>query len=140
MERHPRLKILTHHGGGMLPHFAGRLDAIQADDQIEAFERMGDPMPYFKRFYADTAFFGASHALRSSFEFFGLDQVLFGTDMPLGGPDVIPDTLADVRTLALPEADEAKILTGNAQRLLRLPRDSSAPRARAGGRRARAAG
>jgi aminocarboxymuconate-semialdehyde decarboxylase len=121
MERHPNLKILTHHGGGMLPHFAGRLDTIQADDQIEAFERMGDPMPYFKRFYADTAFFGAAHALRSSFEFFGVDHVLFGTDMPLGGPDVIPATLADVRTLELSEADAAKVLAGNAQRLLRLP-------------------
>jgi aminocarboxymuconate-semialdehyde decarboxylase len=121
MERHPRLKILTHHGGGMLPHFAGRLDTIQADDQIEAFERMGNPMPYFKRFYADTAFFGAAHALRSSVEFFGADHVLFGSDMPLGGPDVIPATLADVRTLALAEADEAKILAGNAQRLLKLP-------------------
>ena len=37
-------------------------------------------------FYADTAFFGAAHALRSSFEFFGAEHVLFGTDMPLGGP------------------------------------------------------
>ena len=79
MQRHPQLKILTHHGGGMLPHFAGRLDTIQADDQIEAFERLGgNPIESFKRFYADTAFFGAGHALRSSYEFFGPDQMLFG--------------------------------------------------------------
>ncbi len=119
MQRHPKLKILTHHGGGMLPHFAGRLDTIQADDQIEAFERLGgDPMPYFKRFYADTAFFGASHALRSSYEFFGPDQMLFGSDMPLGGPDVIGDTLGDIATLNLSEVDQMKILSGNAERVL----------------------
>jgi uncharacterized protein len=118
MARHPDLKIITHHGGGMLPHFAGRLDTVQADDQIEAFARIGNPIEHFKRFYADTAFFGASHALRSSYEFFGPDQMLFGSDMPLGGPDVIADTLADIATLKLSAVDQTKILSGNAERIL----------------------
>jgi predicted TIM-barrel fold metal-dependent hydrolase len=118
LQRHPDLKIITHHGGGMLPHFAGRLDTIQADDQVEAFARIGNPIEHFKRFYADTAFFGASHALRSSYEFFGPDRMLFGSDMPLGGPDVIADTLADIATLNLSEVDQTKILRGNAERVL----------------------
>jgi predicted TIM-barrel fold metal-dependent hydrolase len=120
MERYPGLKVIAHHGGGMIPHFSGRLDAIQTDDQREVFERVlaRPALDYFRMFHADTAFFGAPHALRSSVEFFGVDHVLFGTDMPLGGPQVIPDTLADVRALGLSAEDERKVLEGNAARLL----------------------
>ena len=57
-------------------------------------------------FYADTAFFGAPHGLRSAIEFFGPEHVLFGTDMPLGGPQVIPDTIADMQAAGLPPDDE----------------------------------
>jgi aminocarboxymuconate-semialdehyde decarboxylase len=122
METYPGLKIITHHGGGMIPHFSGRLDAIQTEDQREVFEQVfkRPALDYFRMFYADTAFFGAAHGLRSSIEFFGADHVLFGSDMPLGGPRVIPDTLADLRAVGLSPEDEHKILEGNAQRVLGL--------------------
>ena len=60
----PGLKIITHHGGGMIPHFSGRLDAIQTDDQREVFEQVfkRPALDYFRMFFADTAFFGAPHA------------------------------------------------------------------------------
>jgi aminocarboxymuconate-semialdehyde decarboxylase len=122
MERYQGLKILTHHGGGLIPHFSGRLDAVQTDDQRQVFEEVFQrpPLDYFRMFYADTAFFGAPHGVRSSIEFFGTEHVLFGTDMPLGGPQVIPDTLADVRAAGLSAEDEQKILQGNAERVLGL--------------------
>jgi aminocarboxymuconate-semialdehyde decarboxylase len=122
MERYPGLKIITHHGGGMIPHFSGRLDAVQTDDQQEVFDTVfrRPPLDYFRMFYADTAFFGAPHGLRSSVEFFGADHVLFGSDMPLGGPRVIPDTVADIRAAGLSPEDEAKVLRGNAERVLGL--------------------
>ena len=80
-----------------------------------------DPIDYFRRFYADTAMFGASHAVRCAVEFFGPDHVLFGTDMPLGGPTVVADTIADIEALGLPGADAEAIFAGNARRLLRIP-------------------
>jgi uncharacterized protein len=50
MERYPRLKVITHHAGGMIPHFSGRLDTIQAEDQREAFERFArPPLDHFGR-------------------------------------------------------------------------------------------
>lgn len=122
LERYPRLKLLTHHAGGMIPHLSGRLDEVQTEDQREAFEHtLKRPvLEYFRRFYADTAVFGAPHALRCAVEFFGPEQVLFGTDMPLGGPSVVPATVADVRSLGLaPEAEEA-VFAGNARRILGL--------------------
>jgi uncharacterized protein len=122
MERYPGLKVITHHGGGMIPHFSGRLDAVQTDDQQEVFEQVfrRPALDYFRMFYADTAFFGASHGVRSTIEFFGADHVLFGTDMPLGGPEVIPDTVADVRAVGLSREDEQKVMQGNAERVLGL--------------------
>ncbi len=97
--------------------FAGFAAALPMNDVDAA----ADPMTYFRRFYADTAMFGASHAVRCAVEFFGTDHVLFGTDMPLGGPTVVADTFADIEALGLPEADAGAIFASNARRVLRIP-------------------
>jgi len=121
-DRHPGLTVITHHAGAMVPHFAGRLASPIEDPDRDAIigGLKDDPIDYFRRFYADTAMFGASHAVRCAVEFFGADHVLFGTDMPLGGPTVVADTIADISSLGLPDADEAAIFAGNARRLLRI--------------------
>jgi len=59
-------------------------------------------------------------AVRCAVEFFGAGHVLFGTDMPLGGPNVVADTIADITSLGLEPADEDAIFAGNARRLLRI--------------------
>jgi len=38
--------------------------------------------------------------------------------MPLGGPTVVADTIADIGALGLPADAEAAIFAGNARRLL----------------------
>jgi uncharacterized protein len=122
-DRYPGLPVITHHAGAMVPHFAGRLASPLEDparaDILARLKR--DPMDYFRGFYADTAMFGATHAVRCAVEFFGPEHVLFGTDMPLGGPSVVGDTIADIEALDLPDADEAAIFGGNARRVLRIP-------------------
>jgi len=119
-DRFPGLTVITHHAGAMVPHFAGRLASPIEDPDRDAIVGglKDEPIDYFRRFYADTAMFGASHAVRCAVEFFGAGHVLFGTDMPLGGPNVVADTIADITSLGLPEADEAAIFAGNARRLL----------------------
>jgi aminocarboxymuconate-semialdehyde decarboxylase len=122
-DAYPGLRVITHHAGAMVPHFAGRL-ASPLEDPGRAGILAGlkrDPMDYFRGFYADTAMFGAAHAVRCAVEFFGADHVLFGTDMPLGGPTVVGDTIADIEALGLPAADAAAIFGGNAGRVLRIP-------------------
>src|SRR5213593_196588 len=67
-DRHPGLKIITHHMGAMIPYFEGRvgygwdqLGSRSSDEGYEALLRSMKkrPLDYFKMFYADTALFGA---------------------------------------------------------------------------------
>jgi uncharacterized protein len=122
-DRHPGLRVITHHAGAMVPHFAGRLASPLEDPGRDAVTSRlaAEPIDYFHRFFADTAMFGAGHAVRCAVEFFGTGHVLFGTDMPLGGPRVVPDTIANIEALGLPEADAAAIFAGNARAVLKLP-------------------
>jgi predicted TIM-barrel fold metal-dependent hydrolase len=121
-DRYPDLRVITHHAGAMVPHFAGRLSApLEDPDRAAILSGLNsEPIEYFRRFYADTAMFGNTHAVRCAVEFFGTDHLLFGTDMPLGGPTVVADTIADIAALGLPEADVAAIFAGNARRVLRI--------------------
>ncbi len=120
LDRHPGLKIVTHHAGAMVPHFSGRLaNPIEGDDRADVEARLPlAPIEYFRRFYTDSAMFGAPHAVRCATEFFGTDHVLFGTDTPLGGPRVIQDTIADIDRLRVPNEERARIYEGNARRVL----------------------
>jgi predicted TIM-barrel fold metal-dependent hydrolase len=122
-DSYPGLPVITHHAGAMVPHFAGRLAAPLEDparDGVMA-RLSAAPVDHFRRFYADTAMFGAANAVRCAVEFFAADHVLFGTDMPLGGPTVVGDTIADIEALGLLAADTAAIFGENARRVLRIP-------------------
>jgi predicted TIM-barrel fold metal-dependent hydrolase len=131
LERHPELKILIHHGGSMVPHFAGRVgpgwDQLGArtppdrQHEIEHAPLSKRPLEYFKMFYADTAMFGAAHAIRCCIEFFGVDRILFASDTPFDpekGPGYIRSTIENLESLELSGEDRAKIYEGNARRVL----------------------
>jgi predicted TIM-barrel fold metal-dependent hydrolase len=133
LERHPRLKVLIHHGGSMVPHFAGRvgagLDQLGArtppdrQSEVDHYPLSKRPLDYFKMFYVDTALFGAGHALRCSLEFFGVEQALFASDSPFDpekGPGYIRSTIENLEALELSEADLAWIYEGNVRRLCGL--------------------
>ncbi len=131
-DRHPELKIITHHMGAMIPFCAGRLGGgldqlgTRSDDPDDAaaLGRLGRrPIDYFRLFYGDTALFGAWHAMESGLAFFGAERILFGTDMPFdpeAGPGFIRDTIAAMDTMRATDAERAAIYEGNARRLLRL--------------------
>jgi uncharacterized protein len=119
MERHPRQIVIAHHGGGMVPHFSARLAMGPGYRQVkDTLPR--PPLDYFRRFYADTALFGAPHAVRCVLEFFGPEHVLFGTDTPLGPANAVEATIADIDAAGLSSEDRAAVYAGNATRLFRL--------------------
>ena len=108
-DRHPDLKIITHHLGGMIPYFAGRvgpgLDVLGSRTTDEDYGRVLSSLKrphleYFKSFYADTAMFGAGNALRCGIDFFSADHVVFATDAPLGPIAKTVDALRAVGLIA----------------------------------------
>jgi aminocarboxymuconate-semialdehyde decarboxylase len=131
-DRHPGLKIITHHMGAMIPFCAGRvgggLDQLgsrtdDADDMAALGRLKKRPLEYFKMFYGDTALFGAWHAMESGLAFFGADHILFGTDMPFDpekGPGFIRDTIEAMERMRATDDEKAAIYAGNAKRLLKL--------------------
>jgi len=125
-DRHPDLKIITHHLGGMIPYFDGRvgpgLEVLGSrttdEDYSGVMSSLKRPhMDYFRMFYADTAMFGSTTALQCGLDFFGSDHVVFATDAPLGP---IRKTVAAINHYGLEPKTRAAILSENARKLLRL--------------------
>ncbi len=129
-DRHPDIKIITHHMGGMIPYFEGRVgpgwDQLGKRDEEYAnklAEMKKRPLDYFKMFYADTAVFGAVGATKCGLEFFGADHVLFASDAPFDpekGSAYIRWTIDIIDRLDLAPAERHAIYEGNARKLLRL--------------------
>jgi len=132
MDRLPGLKIVTHHMGGMIPYFEGRVghgwDQIgtrTSDEDYGALLRSlkKRPVDYFRSFFADTALFGAAAGTRCGLDFFGIDQVVFSSDTPFEpSPGVyIRETISVIENLGLTADEKDRIYRRNAARLLKLP-------------------
>lgn len=117
METYPRLKILLAHAGGTLPYLYGRLDrGFSVRPEINTvISKL--PREILKQFYFDTITHDP-HLLRALVEFVGADHVLLGSDYPFDMGLEQPTTT--VRAAELQADAEAKILGGNAARLLGL--------------------
>jgi predicted TIM-barrel fold metal-dependent hydrolase len=126
LDRYPKLKIITHHLGGMIPFYDGRIgpglkvlgSRTSDEDYSKILPSLKRPhLDYLHDFYGDTALFGGGvHAVRCGLEFFGSDHVVFATDTPLGP---IAPTIETIKKLDIADADRAKIFAGNAGRLLK---------------------
>jgi aminocarboxymuconate-semialdehyde decarboxylase len=125
-DRHPDLKIVTHHLGGMIPFYDGRIGAgmevlgarTSDEDYSNVLKSLKRPhLDYFHDFYADTALFGAGNGLTCGLDFFGADHVVFSTDAPLGP---IAKTVRALDILKPNSPAREKIMGGNAKRLLKL--------------------
>jgi len=128
-DRHPEIKIVTHHLGGFAPYASERIREGY-DKLLKAARARNEPVPlakhpyeYFHQFYADTITIGSVPALRCGVDFFGADRVMFATDMPFdtqGGLKYIEVALQAMQALDAPATDKAKIFEHNARRVFRL--------------------
>jgi len=128
----PNLKIITHHMGGMVPFYAGKIDLGfdqifhgKTDDNPVA-RKAGlkkRPAEYYRMLYADTSVNGSAAAARCGHAFFGTSHCLFATDAPFDaeqGRMLIRETINAVNSLEIPVTEKERIFSGNARSLLKL--------------------
>ncbi len=131
MEKFPRLKIVTHHCGGMVPFFADRIEELSylwerglARSKGERPVLTKSIIDYFRLFYADTALYGNPSALMCGYHFFKADRLLFAADFPLGdterGARNLRKTVNAIEQMDIEEAEKRQIYEDNARKLMRL--------------------
>jgi aminocarboxymuconate-semialdehyde decarboxylase len=132
IDRFPKLKIITHHLGGIIPYFEGRIghswdqlgSRTSDEDYASILKRLKKrPLNYFKEFYGDTALAGARGPTICGISFFTPDRVLFASDCPFDpekGKGYIRATIAVMESLDLAQDDMEKICHRNAQTMFAL--------------------
>ncbi|WP_105435990.1 amidohydrolase family protein [Neorhizobium tomejilense] len=117
MERHPGLKIVMSHTGGALPYQSGRMDKNSKTAGLTK------PVShYLHQMFTDTV---SPHSAGQKFaiEYFGADNVMYGTDYPCWDPAVCLKLLDEIEMSA---ATKQKIFHDNAVRILGLKTSKAA--------------
>jgi aminocarboxymuconate-semialdehyde decarboxylase len=111
LERHPDLKVVQTHAGGLLPYQAGRIDKnARIRDLPEP------PSTYLKRLFVDTVA-PQELTIRTAVEFFGVERVLYGTDYPCWSQRAAVDVLDEAR---LTDGQRDMVLSTNAEKVFDL--------------------
>jgi len=125
LDKYPDLKIVTHHCGGMVSFYAGRIYQHYGTQLKNVTDIARAPLEYYKMFYSDTAIHGNTPALMLAYDFWGPDKLVFGADLPLGdffwGDRSYRVTINAINDMKIVDEDKKKIFADNARKLLRIP-------------------
>lgn len=114
--RHPKTDFILAHMAGIFqnsnyPYFPN----LRGCEAVAAMR--------LKNVYIDTAhylMYVYPGVMEKMVSLVGADNIVFGTDAPLQGPMQMRFAIEVIQSLDIPDADKNKILSGNAQRILRL--------------------
>lgn len=117
LDRFPTLRLILAHGGGTFPYLLGRFDCMHArmDRQVQGDIATASPSTYVQRFHYDTILHNPMQ-LRWLAEAVGVDRIVLGSDYSFPPADL--DPIATVRNAGFTDVDVAKILDGNALKLM----------------------
>ena len=114
LERHPRLKVVQPHCGGVLPYLWGRV-VHQTDTMGRGRENISQPVgAYYDRVYLDVVS-PSPLALKLAYDFAGSGRLLFASDHPWVRIEVLSRL---VEELDIPAGEKDRIFGGNACALL----------------------
>jgi aminocarboxymuconate-semialdehyde decarboxylase len=127
LKQFPTLRLVVSHLGGGISEVLGRLDynfklqdegfyVRDIDNETMAIDQV--PSQYLKSVYFDTVSYHLP-ALRCALETVGVDHMLFGTDAPPLTP-LKRRGLNIIDGLDLQAGDKAKVMGGNAKKLLKI--------------------
>jgi predicted TIM-barrel fold metal-dependent hydrolase len=124
-EQFPSLKLVGSHLGGGICEVIGRMDYAYSLPDFAFFLGPYAPMlikhppsHYLKMMYLESTCYHVP-AARCAMETVGVDHFVFGTDAPPLKP-LKKAGVEIIRSLKLAPADEAKVFSGNARKLLKI--------------------
>jgi aminocarboxymuconate-semialdehyde decarboxylase len=130
MDKYPKLKIITHHFGGIVPMLEGRIgpgwDQLGSRTSGEDLTKLlGElkkrPLDYFKHsFYTDTATFSSEAGMTMGLSFFDHDKIVFASDCPFDpekGTMYTRDALRFLEAANISKAEKEAIAYGNLERI-----------------------
>jgi len=114
-DKYPNLKIILGHLGETLPYLVWRID--------QALSRPGNAPNRFRdtfcnNFYVTTSGFFSDPAMLCCMQEMGIDRILFAVDWPFVDSSKLGTQWME--RIALSAEDKAKVLNGNATRLLKM--------------------
>ena len=115
LDRYPGLKICSAHGGGYLPSYAARSDAIGVTFPERVKPLKKKPTEYLRQLYFDSLVF-TPEALRHLVAETGSGQIVMGTDYPYPWTSTSVDHI--LATPGLKDEERIAMLGGTAMRLL----------------------
>ena len=131
-ERCPNLRVVLHHAGGMLPLEEGRMEnglklystrtAPDMQELVESPIKDKVQIDEFRKFYADCATFGSKAAIECAINLFGVEHMVFASDMPFDPEDgfgYVRRAYRDVDALSISEEEKDAIRYKNALRILK---------------------
>ena len=113
LDAFPRLKICVSHGGGYMPFYMGRIARNYIEKPSTRVHMSRSPGEYLRQLYYDTCVY-ETEVLRHLVERVGVDQVILGSDYPVGEMKPVEFVLA---TPGLSDSDKQKIIGLNAAKL-----------------------
>ncbi|HET6366335.1 MAG TPA: amidohydrolase family protein [Pseudomonadales bacterium] len=118
LDRFPGIKICAAHGGGYLPSYGARSDAIMTTFPDRVTHNLKKrPTEYLRQMYYDSIVF-TGEALRHLAAEVGPGQIVMGTDYPYPWTSTSVDHILDAPGFS--DAERAAILGGTAAALLKI--------------------
>jgi aminocarboxymuconate-semialdehyde decarboxylase len=120
LDRFPRLKLVSAHGGGFLPSYAPRMDhacRVAPDECNPDIKLKKKPTEYLRDMYFDTLVF-TSEALRHLATEVGVSQLVIGTDHPIPWHPNPVDHIMNAPDFT--DEERTAMLGGNAAKLLNI--------------------
>ncbi len=120
LERHPALKVVHPHAGGVLPYLMGRVEE-QTEHKGRGRENITHPPgTYYERVYLDLVT-PSAEAIRFALRHAGPERLMFGSDHPWVSIETIQDHVhRGLQGLDLTADQMARIQGGNAARLFQI--------------------
>lgn len=118
LSRFKNLKIVFAHFAGVLPFIADRFDGtysmLRARNIVKDLHDL--PSHILKRIYVDTSGVRSQSVLKTALDFFGPEQILWGSDFP--AKNDFKNSVGAIKDIDINDNEKTAILGGNLEKLL----------------------